>query len=87
MANNETTAAIKDNGESISDHVEDAVHAGQGKAAAMKHRLVEVKGVVVDQAQSMVQTVRNAIITHPLIAVGVAFGVGYAAMRLVRRRG
>ena len=43
------------------------------------------KDKVVDKADSFATTLEGKIKARPLAAVGIAFGIGYFAMRIFRR--
>ncbi|MEO6777615.1 MAG: hypothetical protein ABI467_32105 [Kofleriaceae bacterium] len=48
-------------------------------------KAVEAKDVVADRSSNAMSAVIKAIKGRPLVAIGVAFGIGYIAMRLTRR--
>ena len=48
-------------------------------------KAVDVKDVVADRGSDALSYAIKAIKSRPLVAIGVAFGVGYLAMRLTRR--
>ena len=49
-------------------------------------KAVDAKDVVADRSNDAMSAVIKAIKGRPLAAIGVAFGIGYIAMRLTRRR-
>lgn len=53
-------------------------------SATVKDRLGDAKDVVTDRGGTALSLSRRVIKQHPLIAVGLAFGVGYIAMRIAR---
>jgi len=80
MPNNDPTAATAPsaNIEARVAQVKDTMHE-------VRERLGDAKDVAVDRAGTMTDTARRVIKERPLLAVGVAFGLGYALMRLLRR--
>jgi ElaB/YqjD/DUF883 family membrane-anchored ribosome-binding protein len=90
MANNGMTAdtmkdQARDKAESIKDQVKGLVDAGQQKAQEVKDKLVDAKEKAVDKADSLMTSFENKIKARPLASVGIAFGIGYLAMRIFRR--
>ena len=57
--------------------------AAAGKLIAGKAG--DAKDVVADRSSDAMSAVIKAIKGRPLVAIGVAFGIGYIAMRLTRR--
>jgi ElaB/YqjD/DUF883 family membrane-anchored ribosome-binding protein len=90
MPNNGITAdtikdQARDKAETIKDQVKGLVDAGQDKVNEVREKIVDAKEKVVDKADSMMTSLESRIKARPLAAVGIAFGVGYIAMRLFRR--
>lgn len=48
-------------------------------------KAIDAKDVVADRSSDALSAVIKSIKGRPLVAIGVAFGVGYLAMRLTRR--
>jgi hypothetical protein len=61
------------------------VDFGSERADALKTKITDAGSTVSTGASSVLSSVRGYIKAHPLAMVGAAFGVGYIAMRLVRR--
>ena len=90
MPNNGTTADTMKNetqakADSIKDQVRGLVDAGQDKISEVKDKLADAKTKVVDKADSVMTSLEDRIKARPLAAVGLAFGIGYVAMRIFRR--
>ena len=68
---------IKDTAGDVKDRVVDA-------GVTVRHKLSDAKDVVADASGSALSATRSMIKEHPLIAVGVAFGLGYVVMRIMR---
>lgn len=88
---NRTTPTVPANGEvthridSIKDSVKGLIDQGQQKATAIKDKVVDFQHVAKDRGTAAIDRAADLIKTHPFAAIGIAFGVGYLAMRLVRR--
>jgi len=64
--------------DSLKDSVKDLVDAGTDKASALKDATVSGVSKLASQTARFVKN-------HPIAAVAIAFGVGYIAMRFIRR--
>jgi ElaB/YqjD/DUF883 family membrane-anchored ribosome-binding protein len=82
--NNGTTTAPQ-RLDAIRDSVKGLVDQGHDKVNAIKDRVVDMKHKAKDQGGKAVTKASDLIKAHPFAAIGIAFGVGYIAMRLVRR--
>ena len=69
----------------IKDSVRGLVDRGQEQAGALRDRAVEVKDQVLTRSNAVLDQATTYIRDNPLTSVGIAFGVGYIGMRLVRR--
>ncbi len=69
----------------IKDSVKHLVEQGQEKAGEIKQALAGAKDKVMVTGSSVIATSRNFIVDNPFKAIGIAFGVGYVAMRIFRR--
>ena len=52
---------------------------------ALKHRALDAKEVVMTRGNALIARVSDTIRANPLASVGIAFGIGYFGMRLLRR--
>lgn len=86
-SSNVGAAAASANGtlDNIKDRAKHLVDQGQEKAGEIKDALVGAKDKVLSSGSTFITSSRNLITDHPFAAVGVAFGVGYVAMRIFRR--
>ena len=85
MIKNGTTDLESSRLDSLKESVGGLVDAGKERAAALKDKALEGKDAVVRGGTKAVNTVGGLIKEHPIAAVGIAFGVGYLVMRLIRR--
>jgi ElaB/YqjD/DUF883 family membrane-anchored ribosome-binding protein len=51
-----------------------------------QHRVAAAKDKVVGSGMALFESARHLIAANPFAAIGIAFGVGFIAMRLLRRR-
>jgi len=51
----------------------------------LDHGLADKAGAVKDSAMSGVEYIGSQIKKHPVAALAIAFGIGYIAMRMIRR--
>jgi ElaB/YqjD/DUF883 family membrane-anchored ribosome-binding protein len=69
----------------LKDSVKGLADFGTKKVGDVKERAVELKDEVWDGANSYVAKGAKWIKANPYASVGIAFGIGYLGMRLVRR--
>lgn len=69
----------------LQDRVREVVDQGRERVDHLKHRVMDVKDQAVNRGGDLVQRGSEFIRANPIKAVGIAFGVGYLAMRLIRR--
>jgi ElaB/YqjD/DUF883 family membrane-anchored ribosome-binding protein len=79
------TAAADSKLDSIKDSVKGLVDQGQQKVTEIKDKVNVLQQRARSQGGMYLDKSTAWIKTHPIAAVGIAFGVGYFAMRLVRR--
>ena len=80
-----TATATHGSIDNLKDKVSHLVEQGQEKAGDIKNALVDAKDKVLTSSSSFIASSRNLIVDNPFVAIGVAFGVGYVAMRIFRR--
>jgi ElaB/YqjD/DUF883 family membrane-anchored ribosome-binding protein len=80
-----TTQAVDDKIDNLKETVKGLVDQGAQKVDALKAKAVEAKDQVVTRGSDVLDRMTDLIKTHPLKAVGIAFGAGYVGMRLFRR--
>lgn len=69
-------------GSNIADGVSHIVDVGR---KVVVEKAEDAKDVVVERGGKMLTMFSKAIRKRPLLSVGIAFGVGYIAMRIMRR--
>ena len=70
---------------SLASNVKEVAEHLSTAAATVKNKASEAKAHVVSSARPIVAKAGRAIKEHPIMAVGLALGVGYLVMRLIRR--
>ncbi len=83
--NGNTTTPAPHRLDSIKESVKGLVDSGQDKVAAIKDKVVDLQHKAQDRGGAAIDKASDLIKAHPFAAIGVAFGLGYLAMRLVRR--
>ncbi|MBA2544401.1 MAG: DUF883 family protein [Deltaproteobacteria bacterium] len=85
----ESVKSLIDSGQekatAIKDKVVDLQHKAKDKAVDLKDKAVDLQHKAKDRGNAIADRATEMIKAHPFAAVGVAFGIGYIAMRLVRR--
>lgn len=82
---NNGTGAMHDKLDSIKEKARGIVDQGQEKASEIKAKVIDVKDQAVTRGNALLDRATDFIKANPLKAVGIAFGVGYVGMRLIRR--
>jgi len=83
--NNGGSGAMHDKLDSIKEKAKGLVDQGQEKASEIKSKVIDVKDQAVTRGNALLDRATDFIKANPLKAVGIAFGVGYVGMRLIRR--
>lgn len=79
------TGSAENRFDSLKDSVRHLVDAGGERAGQLKTRAIDVKDSVVENGEVAIRKAGSFIKEHPLAAIGIAFGVGYIAMRLLKK--
>lgn len=82
---NNGSGAVHDRLDSIKEKARGLVDQGQEKAHDLKVKMIDAKKTAVTRGNALLDRATDFIKANPLKAVGIAFGVGYLGMRLVRR--
>lgn len=79
------SSAFEDKLDSITDSVKGLEDTGSEKAEALKTKVVDLKDEAFSRGNALLDGATDYIQENPFKAVGIAFGVGYFAMRIFRR--
>jgi ElaB/YqjD/DUF883 family membrane-anchored ribosome-binding protein len=86
MTGNDTVAhSFDDKIDSLRDSMKSVVDQGSQKVDALKSKIIEVKDEAMSRGEDLLTRATGLIKQHPLKSIGIAFGVGFLAMRLIRR--
>jgi ElaB/YqjD/DUF883 family membrane-anchored ribosome-binding protein len=76
---------FEDRLDSLKESMRNLVDMSGERATALKGRMFEVKNSVVAGSKTGARKLGGMIKEHPILAIGVAFGIGYVVMRIVKR--
>jgi ElaB/YqjD/DUF883 family membrane-anchored ribosome-binding protein len=82
---NGTTEQASQRIDSIRDSVKGLVEQGHDKVNELKDKVVDLQSKAKDRGSDAIDKVSELVKAHPLAAIGAAFGIGFIAMRMVRR--
>ena len=71
--------------DNLKESVRNLVDAGGERAGQLKDRALGVKDQVVESGEVYLNRLTDLIKAHPIAALGIAFGVGYIAIRSLRK--
>jgi len=83
--NKNGTTQLEDRMGSLKESVRNLVDAGGERAGQIKERLVGAKDTAMDRGSEALNQVSKLIKEHPIAAIGVAFGIGYLTIRMLRK--
>jgi ElaB/YqjD/DUF883 family membrane-anchored ribosome-binding protein len=79
------TGSVDTRLDSLKDSVRNLVDAGGERAEKIKTRAIDLKDNVVEQGGVAIRKTGSLIKEHPIAAIGIAFGLGYIAVRLLKK--
>lgn len=85
MNKNGTGSALDDRMGNLKDSVRNLVDASGDRANQIKERLADAKDVAFDKGSAALGKVSALVKEHPIAAIGIAFGIGYLAVRMLRK--
>jgi ElaB/YqjD/DUF883 family membrane-anchored ribosome-binding protein len=85
MQKNGTTSELEGRLDSLKENVRNLVDAGSERAAQLKDRAVGAKDTLVENGEVALNRISALIKAHPIAAIGIAFSVGYVAIRMLRK--
>lgn len=71
--------------DSLKDSVRNLVDAGGERAGQLKSKAIDVKDSVFENGGVAIRKTSSLIKEHPIAAIGIAFGLGYLAVRMFRK--
>jgi ElaB/YqjD/DUF883 family membrane-anchored ribosome-binding protein len=85
MQKNGTASAVDNRIDQLKDQARRLVDAGSERAGELKNRAIDVKDTVFAQGSEALNRVSALVKANPFVALGIAFGVGYVAIRMLRK--
>jgi len=85
MQKNGSASALESRIDSLKESVRNLVDAGGERAGQLKDRAIGAKDTIVEESSAALKRVGALIKEHPFFALGIAFGVGYVAIRMMRK--
>lgn len=79
------TTSLENRLDSLKEGVRNLVDKGGERAGEIKTRAIDVKDSVVENGEVAIQKAGSFIKEHPIAAIAIAFGVGYFAVRMIRK--
>jgi ElaB/YqjD/DUF883 family membrane-anchored ribosome-binding protein len=79
------TASLENRLDSLKDSVRNLVDAGGERAGQLKSKAIDAKDAVFENGEVALRKAGSFIKEHPIAAIGVAFGIGYIAMRMFKK--
>ena len=86
MTRDGLTATFEDRVSALKQSMRDIVDFGSDRASDIKDKLSDAKDAALAGASTAVDKTGKLIKQHPFIAIGIALGVGFLVMRMVRRK-
>ena len=83
--NKNGTSELDDRMGNLKDSVRNLVDASGERANQIKERLADAKDVAFDKGSAALGRVSALVKEHPIAAIGIAFGIGYLAVRMLRK--
>jgi len=85
MQKNGSESTMENRFDSLKSSVRNLVDAGGERAGKIKNKAIDVKDSVVESGGAALNRAGELIKEHPIVAVGIAFGVGYIVVRMLKK--
>jgi len=85
MQKNGSASTFENRVDALKDSVRNLVDAGGERAGQIKNKAIDVKDQVFESSSAAVTKLGSLIKEHPLAAIGVAFGIGYVTVRMLKK--
>jgi len=85
MQKNGSTSALESRIDSLKEGVRNLVDAGGERAGQIKDRAIDAKDSIVESGSQALNKISALVKEHPFAALGIAFAVGYVAIRIARK--
>ena len=71
--------------DSLKESARHLADAGKERVGQIKDRALGAKDSVVESGEEALARIKALVKEHPFAALGIAFGVGYVAIRMLRK--
>jgi ElaB/YqjD/DUF883 family membrane-anchored ribosome-binding protein len=85
MQKNGSASTMENRLDSLKSSVRNLVDAGGERAGQIKNKAIDVKDAFVENGSAALNRAGELIKQHPIVAVGLAFGVGYIVVRMFKK--
>lgn len=85
MQKNGSASTFEHRVDALKESLRNLVDTGSERAGVLKNKAIDVKDTVFESGGKALDRTTSLIKQHPIIALGVAFGVGYLAVRMMRK--
>lgn len=85
MQKNGSASTMENRLESLKSSMRNLVDAGGERAGQLKNKAIDVKDAVVEGSSAALNRTGELIKKHPIVAIGLAFGVGYIVVRMLKK--
>jgi len=85
MQKNGSASTFENRVDALKDSVRNLVDAGGERAGQIKNKAIDVKDQVFESSSAAVTKLGSLIKEHPIAAIGVAFGIGYVTVRMLKK--
>jgi ElaB/YqjD/DUF883 family membrane-anchored ribosome-binding protein len=79
------TGSLENRLDSLKGSVRNLVDAGGERAGQLKSKAIDAKDAVFENGEVAIRKAGSFIKEHPIAAIGVAFGIGYITMRMLKK--
>jgi ElaB/YqjD/DUF883 family membrane-anchored ribosome-binding protein len=79
------SANLENRLDSLKESVRNLVDAGGERAGQLKNRAIDAKDSIVENSGVAIRKVSDLVKEHPIASIAIAFGVGYIAIRMLRK--
>ena len=85
MQKNGTASELENRLDSLKERARNLVDDAGAKAGHLKERAMDAKDSIVESGGQALNRISALIKEHPFAALGIAFSVGYVAIRMMRK--
>ncbi len=79
------TGTMENKLDTLKDSVRNLVDAGGERAGQIKTKAIDAKDSLFENGDAAIKKVAGLVKEHPIVALGIAVGIGYVAVRFFRK--